>query len=386
MFENQGTEALIGRSFHGFRITRFIARGGMGVVFQGIQESLARPVAIKFLYPHLSGDPTFRERFEREARAVARLNHPNIVRVLDFGSEGPLHFIVMDFIDGESLRDRLASIHGAGLTFKTEMIVSIVQQVGSALSYAHRLGYIHRDVKPGNILLAKDGQVYLTDFGVVKIIGDTPMTVAGTIVGTPEYMSPEQSSGDEPVTPLSDLYSLAVVTYELMVGRVPFQAPTPIAVMRMQHNDPPPLPSSLVPWFPPQVEAVLMRALAKNPEDRYESVDAFVTSLLSVMGSTIHPRSATASGWNGFDTASTIGRSTTGVEAAPAPQRGPTTSTSTPPPATAAPGPAPSPATSDAVSDRSPRRPMIMGGAIALAVLLAILGGFALVNRGGGGG
>ncbi|HEU4792657.1 MAG TPA: serine/threonine-protein kinase, partial [Nitrolancea sp.] len=199
MLDSRGIDGLIGRSFNGFRVTRFIARGGMGVVFEGVQESLARPVAIKFLYPHLSGDETFRERFEREARAVARLNHPNIVRVLDFGSDGSLHYIVMDLVDGESLRDRLARLQAEESTLRTDTIISIVQQIGGALSYAHRFDYVHRDVKPANILLAKDGRAYLSDFGVVKIIGDSPLTVAGAVVGTPEYMSPEQSSGDGPV-------------------------------------------------------------------------------------------------------------------------------------------------------------------------------------------
>ena len=131
MLENHGREALIGRSFHGYRVTRFIAQGGMGLVFAGVQESLLRPVAIKFLSPHLSGGATFHERFEREARAVAHLDHPNIVRILDFGSEDSLYFIVMDYVDGESLRDRLATIHGAGLTFKTRKgSVAISLQTG----------------------------------------------------------------------------------------------------------------------------------------------------------------------------------------------------------------------------------------------------------------
>ncbi|MBX6342217.1 MAG: serine/threonine protein kinase, partial [Thermomicrobiaceae bacterium] len=280
MLDNQGIDSLIGRTFNGYRVTRFIARGGMGVVFEARQESLDRPVAIKFLYPHLSGDPSFRERFEREARAVARLNHPNIVRVLDYGADGQLFYMVMDLVEGESLRERLARVHAEGLTLKTDTIISIAQQVGSALSHAHRLGYIHRDVKPGNILLARDGRAFLTDFGVVKILGDNQVTAAGVIIGTPEYMAPEQSSGESAIGPAADLYSLAVVTYEMMVGRVPFQAPTPVAVMRMHATEAPPLPSSLIPWFHPQIEAVLMRALAKDPADRYPSVDAFLGSLL----------------------------------------------------------------------------------------------------------
>jgi serine/threonine-protein kinase len=167
MLDGQGFDSLVGRSFNGFRVTRLIARGGMGVVFEGVQESLDRSVAIKFLYPHLSDDDRFRERFEREARAAARLSHPNIVRILDYGVDGGLYYMIQDLIVGDSLRDRLTELHKTGATLRTDMVVTIVEQVGHALAYAHDHGYVHRDVKPGNVLLTKDGQAYLTDFGVV---------------------------------------------------------------------------------------------------------------------------------------------------------------------------------------------------------------------------
>lgn len=279
MLDGQGFDGLVGRSFNGFRVTRLIARGGMGVVFEGVQESLDRSVAIKFLYPHLSDDDRFRERFEREARAAARLSHPNIVRILDYGVDAGLYYMIQDLIVGDSLRDRLTELHKTGATLRTDMVVTIVEQVGHALAYAHDHGYVHRDVKPGNVLLTKDGQAYLTDFGVVKLAGTSGLTAAGMIIGTPEYMAPEQSAGAIDIGPAADQYSLAVVTYEMMVGRVPFQAPTPAAVMRMHLTDPPPPPSSVVPWFPPEIEPVLMRALAKEPFDRYESINEFVVEL-----------------------------------------------------------------------------------------------------------
>ncbi|MGA7670203.1 MAG: serine/threonine-protein kinase, partial [Nitrolancea sp.] len=279
MLDGQGFEGLVGRSFGGFRVTRLIARGGMGVVFEGMQESLDRPVAIKFLYPHLSDDDRFRDRFEREARAAARLNHPNIVRILDFGVDGGLYYMIQDLIVGESLRERLTELHSSGGTLRTDAVLAMVDQVGRALSYAHDHGYVHRDVKPGNVLLSGDGQAYLTDFGVVKIAGANSLTAAGMIIGTPEYMAPEQSAGVIDVGPAADQYSLAVVTYEMLVGRVPFQAPTPAAVMRMHLTDPPPPPRTVVPWFPEEVEKVLTRALAKEPFDRYPSVAEFVADL-----------------------------------------------------------------------------------------------------------
>jgi len=279
MLDGHGFDSLVGRSFNGFRVTRLIARGGMGVVFEGVQESLDRTVAIKFLYPHLSDDDRFRERFEREARAAARLSHPNIVRILDYGVDGGLYYMIQDLIVGDSLRDRLTMLHTDGATLRTDMVITIVEQVGHALSYAHDHGYVHRDVKPGNVLLTKDGQAYLTDFGVVKLAGSSQLTAAGMIIGTPEYMAPEQSAGAVDIGPAADQYSLAIVTYEMLVGRVPFKAPTPAAVMRMHLTDPPPPPSTVVPWFPPEVETVLMRALSKEPFDRYDSVDEFVENL-----------------------------------------------------------------------------------------------------------
>ncbi|HEX7101351.1 MAG TPA: protein kinase [Nitrolancea sp.] len=295
MLDGQGFDSLVGRSFNGFRVTRLIARGGMGVVFEGVQESLDRSVAIKFLYPHLSDDDRFRERFEREARAAARLSHPNIVRILDYGVDGGLYYMIQDLIVGDSLRDRLTELHKTGATLRTDMVVTIVEQVGHALAYAHEHGYVHRDVKPGNVLLTKDGQAYLTDFGVVKLAGSNGLTAAGTIIGTPEYMAPEQSAGVTDIGPAADQYSLAVVTYEMMVGRVPFQAPTPAAVMRMHLTDPPPPPSSVVPWFPPEIETVLMRALAKEPFDRFETINDFVSELRSGIERARHAAGGTIS-------------------------------------------------------------------------------------------
>ncbi len=297
MLDGQGFEGLVGRSFGGYRVTRLLARGGMGVVFEGVQESLDRPVAIKFLYPHLSDDDRFRDRFEREARAAARLNHPNIVRILDFGVDDGLYYMIQDLVVGASLRDRLADLHASGGTMRTDAVIAIIEQVGRALSYAHDQGYVHRDVKPGNILLNNDSQAFLTDFGVVKIAGANALTAAGMIIGTPEYMAPEQSAGVIDIGPAADQYSLAVVTYEMLVGRVPFHAPTPAAVMRMHLTDPPPPPRTVVPWFPEEVEAVLVRALAKEPFDRFPSVSEFVDALKesinraqSVAGGTIsHP-------------------------------------------------------------------------------------------------
>lgn len=285
MSNNLGVEGLVGKTFNGYTVTRYIARGGMGVVYEASQISLDRPVAIKFLFPYLSDDPTFRDRFQREARAIARLNHSNIVRVLDFGYEDSLHYMVMDLIDAESLRARLVRARDEGMTLQLQTTLTILRQIASALTYAHGLGLVHRDVKPGNILLARTGQAYLADFGVVKIVGDSQITSTGALVGTPDYMAPEQSSGAVDIGPASDQYSLAVVAYEMLTARVPFQAPTPVAVMHKHMVEPPPPPRTIAPWIPLAAEQVLLRALAKDPSQRFESVDAFVSRLAEAFDS-----------------------------------------------------------------------------------------------------
>lgn len=398
MLESQGFESLVGRTFNGYRVTRFIARGGMGMVYEAVQESLDRPVAIKFLYPHLSDDERFRDRFEREARAAARLSHPNIVRILDFGSEGSLFYMVQDFIDGQSLRERLTEIHQEGGTLRTETVLRIVEQVGSALSYAHEHGYVHRDVKPGNVLLTRNGQAYLTDFGVVKIVGANQLTVAGMIIGTPEYIAPEQSAGATDIGPAADQYSLAVVTYEMLVGRVPFQAPTPAAVMRMHLTDPPPPPTTILPWFPREVEAVLMRAMAKEPFDRFESVGEFVHALTGAVeaarraaGGTI-TRPSVGALPTIADIASGAAQPVAGAAQTPAGRLvgNPLTPTGgvsggTPPPSGTS---TPSGATAAEVTSGRSNAVMLVGALAALAVIIAVAGVaiFMLANRGSSGG
>ena len=392
MDERRNADRLVGQQLSGYRLTRVIARGGMGIVYEGVQESLDRPVAVKVLYTHLNDEEMFVERFEREARAAARLRHPNIVRILDFGSDNGLLYMVMDLVDGESLRERLTRIHTEGLTLRTGNIMSIVQKVGAALAFAHQLDYVHRDVKPGNIMLSKDGQVYLSDFGVVKIVGNNQLTVAGAIIGTPEYMSPEQSRGELDIGPAADQYSLAVVAYEMLVGRAPFQAPTPVAVMRMQVTEPPPPPSTLVPWFPPATEAVLLRALAKLPGERFPDVQSFVDNLLAASTATPLPNSfvssvtsvsdggatqasfpapqlavnqPTASGSLATNPAALSGATWTGATAGGQPPQTPP-----PPPDATAGGAAPQPSMQNL--SQQPRQRLAIAAGIAVVLVLAI--------------
>ena len=280
MFERQEIEDLLGRTVHGYRVTRFVSRDGMTAVFEGIEESSAQLVVITFFDPQVNADETFPARFTREAQAVAQLRHPNIVRVLDYGAEGLLHFLITERIDGERLADRVI----ASSPLSSVMTATILKQVGAALAYAHRLGLVHGQITPSKIVLAKDGRVLLADFGVAAILGEQQSQDPAH--GTAEYLAPEQAAGGKIVGPRTDVYALAIVAYALLVGRVPFQAPNRLAVLGMQQSSPPPRPSSLSSGFPASVEAVLLRALAKDPDERPESVASLVNSLLFAMDPT----------------------------------------------------------------------------------------------------
>ena len=272
-------EGLVGTRLGGYVVRRMIARGGMGVVYEGYQESLDRPVAIKILYPHLSDDPGFRERFQREARALAQLNHPHIVRVIDFGVSETYVYMIMELIDGHSLRDELIQLREQGKSMGIPRAMEILQAVGLALTFAHERGFVHRDVKPGNILIDTTGQVFLTDFGLVKLEDVAGATATGAVMGTPEYMAPEQFLGTSTAGPAADQYALAVVAYEMLVGRVPFQAPTPVGLLQKHLEEEPPAINTIDSNLPLTVEPVIRRGLAKDPTTRYPTVSGFVNDL-----------------------------------------------------------------------------------------------------------
>lgn len=270
---------LTGQTIGPYRLVEKLGTGGMAEVYKAYQPRLDRYVAIKFIRPEFAADEGFRSRFEREAKAIARLSHPNIVHIYDFGEEGNLYYLVMEYIDGGTLKERLAVLNSAGETMEWGEVCRIARQVGEALDYAHQQGIVHRDVKPANVMLTADGRAVLNDFGIARMVGATSgLTQTGTTVGTPAYMSPEQIRGEQ-IGPSSDLYSLGVVLYEMLTGRVPFSADTPLAIMYKQLNDPIPLPRTLNPALPQATEAVVLRALAKEPADRYPSGQALVRAL-----------------------------------------------------------------------------------------------------------
>lgn len=265
---------LIGRTLGPYQVLEQLGAGGMATVFQAYQPSMDRYVAIKVLPRHLARDPNFRARFDREARTIARLEHRHILPVYDVGQEDDIHFLVMRYTDGGTLSDLAASGKLA-----PERAVELVAQVGEALDYAHKQGVVHRDIKPANVLIGRDGNALLSDFGIARIYEDTMnLTGEGAMIGTPYYMAPEQVQG-RPADARSDIYALGVILYELLTGRRPFLAETPLAVALMHVHDPLPPPRRLNPSISEALERVMLRAMAKNPEDRFQTAGAFVEAL-----------------------------------------------------------------------------------------------------------
>ncbi|MDQ3226334.1 MAG: protein kinase [Chloroflexota bacterium] len=257
-----------------YRVGRRLGDGGMAIVYLGHDLLLGRDVAIKTLRPQFAADPAFRSRFEREARAAAALSHPNIIDVYDVGEENGSAYIVMELIRGQTLKEIIA----ADAPFHPDDVAALLGQIGGALDYAHAIGYVHRDVKPGNILVDELGRARVVDFGIAKGLADADLTEQGTGLGTVGYLSPEQAAGLM-ATPASDIYSAGVVAFEMLTGELPFSAETPVGVAMRHVNDPAPPPSRIAPLLPRQVDTVVLRALDKDPTRRWPSVVAFSQAL-----------------------------------------------------------------------------------------------------------
>ncbi|HEY3845216.1 MAG TPA: Stk1 family PASTA domain-containing Ser/Thr kinase [Acidimicrobiales bacterium] len=259
-----------------YELTHLIARGGMAQVYRARDRQLDRPVALKVLFPELSVDRAFVERFRREAQAAANLSHPNIVPVFDWGEDNGAYFIVMEFIDGRPLS---AVLRESG-PLPPQQIATIGANVAAALAFAHRHGVVHRDVKPGNVLITADGTVKVTDFGIARAMNtEESLTQTGAVMGTAAYFSPEQAEGHS-VDSRSDIYSLGVVLYEMSVGKPPFTGDSPVAVASKHVRDQPVLPRVANPAVPAALEAVIMKAMAKSPDDRYVNAEEFRADLL----------------------------------------------------------------------------------------------------------
>lgn len=253
----------------GYRIQSALGKGGMASVYLAVQEKFDRPVALKIMLPALAADESFARRFQREARLCAQLSHPHIVPVFDVGEHDGMHYIAMEYVAGGSLKERLAD----GITPKDAE--TILRQIASALDYAGEMDIIHRDVKPDNIMFRQDGSAVLMDFGIARpTMSDEQMTMMGTIVGTPKYMSPEQHRGKD-IDPRADLYSLGVVFFQMLTGRPPYEATDPMAMGLKHISEPIPLmPANLKRYQP-----LIRKLLAKDPEQRFQRGRDIVAAL-----------------------------------------------------------------------------------------------------------
>ena len=268
---------LIGKTLGGYQIVEQIGRGGMATVYKAYQPSLDRDVAVKVLPPfYAEQDESFITRFRREARAIAKLRHPNILMVMDFGEKDDLSYIIMEYVDAGTMKDRLTT------PIALSDIYALVKQIASALDYAHSEGVVHRDIKPSNILMPKPDWALLTDFGLAKMVGGSMLTQSGMTVGTPAYMSPEQGSGNK-IDARTDIYALGVMLYEMVVGEVPYTAETPMAVVVKHIVDPLPMPRAKNPDIPEELQRVILKSLAKDPNDRFQKAGEIVEALEPVV-------------------------------------------------------------------------------------------------------
>lgn len=270
------TQDLTGKQIGPYKLEGLIGMGGMAAVYASYQASVQRKVAVKVLPSHLAEQSGYLERFKREVELAARLEHPHILPVYDHGSDAGLSYIVMRLLQGGSLSQRLRENQGMSV----EDTLKILRQIGNALDYAHHENVVHRDLKPSNVLFDHVGNAYLSDFGISKVISDSTSGLTGTgqIIGTPSYMAPEQWEGAD-ATPKTDLYAFGILAYMMLTGRLPFEAPTPLALMRKHLYDTPQSPLEIRPDLPLAVESVIAKSLAKRPENRFNSAKEFVETL-----------------------------------------------------------------------------------------------------------
>jgi eukaryotic-like serine/threonine-protein kinase len=261
-----------------YQVEARIGAGGMAEVYRGFDPVLNRTVAIKVLLPQMARDTSFVERFRREAQAAARLNQPNIVGVFDTGADDGTQYIVMEFIEGRTLAEFMAT----GRRPSPVQSAEIAQKICAAIAAAHAQGVIHRDIKPGNVMITREGVIKVMDFGIARVLGPETAPQTSAVLGTASYLSPEQAQGG-PVDARTDIYSLGAVLYELLTGRPPFTGDSPVAVAYKQVNETPAVPSSLNPDVPARLDSVVMKALSKNPSNRYQTADEFSSDLARVI-------------------------------------------------------------------------------------------------------
>ena len=371
----------VGTVVGGVRIDAVAGRGGMGVVYRGSQVALRRTVALKVVRAELADDPEFRERFAQESEIAASLDHPHVVPVLSAGEDGGRLYVVMRFVEGTDLR---AAVRARG-RLDPATAAAVVAQIGSALDAAHRRGLVHRDVKPANVLLADgaDGpHAFLTDFGLSRHLESAGLTRAGTVVGTPDYLAPEQLGGSGPVDGRVDVYALGCVLHQALTGQVPFPRDTEHAKLWAHMTEPPPRPTAVVPGLPAGLDEVIARALAKRPEERYATAGELGrAAVAAVSHSGAQPAAPVWAGAPGAPG----GDGPSGPFARPAPVGagwaggfGPQAGPAGPPSHPSAPLPVPAP---------PPRRHggRIVAVVLGVALVLAVLTGTLISRQGGGG-
>jgi serine/threonine protein kinase len=264
-------------------IEEMLGQGGMSAVYKATDPNLKRVVAVKIIHPHLSNDADFVKRFEEEATAVAQLRNPGIIQVFDFNKDDDVYYMVLEFVPGETIEEHLKRLTKDGRRLSITSAIEYVAEVCDALDYAHQRGMIHRDIKPANLMLNIMGQVILMDFGIAKIVGGQRHTATGAVVGTAMYMSPEQIKGTH-ADRRTDIYSLGVTLFEMVSGRPPFEADSAMTLMMMHINDPVPNLKSLNPDVPDDLIAVINKALAKDPNARYQTAAQMAAALRNVLG------------------------------------------------------------------------------------------------------
>ncbi len=355
-----------------YRILMQLGQGGMATVYKAYHAALDRYVAIKVLHPVFMEDDSFLARFRREAQVVARLDHPNIVPVYDYAEHEGQPYLVMKFIEGETLKARMTR---GPLT--AQEILAVVEAVGGALGYAHREGILHRDIKPSNVLLAENGSIYLTDFGLARIAESGASTLTSDrILGTPQYISPEQAVGKEELDAGTDIYSFGVMLYEMVVGRVPFSADTPFSIIHDHIYTPLPLPREINPRVPEAVERVLLKALSKERADRFLTVEEMVAAFRQAWDEVLtDPHSP----WGVSAQATAPAAVSASTRAVSASQATAAAAVSPPPPAAAPAAPPASPSAATAAT--APQEKKLPWGWITaggLLVVLLVFGGVAL--------
>ena len=273
------SDTLIGAIIGPYKILSKIGQGGMGEVYKGQHIELERPVAIKFLGRHLEIDEQLTQRFKREARAIATLRHHNIVVVYDFGAFEGGHYLVMEYVAGNDLRQQMNQRFTQNRAYAPEEILTLVEQVAAALDYAHAQGIIHRDIKPANIFINTDGEAILGDFGLVMLRDRISQATMGNTFGTPEYIAPEQAIDSRAAVPQSDIYALGGIIYEMVTSTLPFEADTPLDLALKHISEDPAPPRQYNPTLPQTVENVILQALNKAPQARYPTAQALVQAL-----------------------------------------------------------------------------------------------------------